>query len=228
MKWWEDPTPARKSCGTVEYASVYPEIHGLKRVLHRGNKLLHVGYTSDRMIPCRCGHFPVLEQYVGDMDEAGIRNIPAKSFVAICPKCEMKAVGHGSLERGIRAWNARRYTPDTVMVGRRLTDADMRGCEALSNRVLSDAVIEASGYVKRKHDVMEKLRGKLDDDAREIHYGELQRIRAALMKLAAFFHESPLVFNHDEEAILSGIRRSVYPDMTIEERLKIPLDLLRM
>lgn len=230
MKWWVNDTKpdheVKKSGPKSE--DLYPELDGFSRILHRHGYEPHVGYVSARMIPCRCGAAPVLEQYVGDVDENEVRNVPAKVFVAICPKCETKAIGQGPLETCIRRWNAEQYSPDMLMVRKRLKDPNTRGCEILSNRVLADAAEEAITYVRRKHELMRKLNGRLDDDAREIHYNELQRVRSVLRKLMTFFTDNPLVFMHDEDAILSGIRRSVYPDLTPEERIKIPLDLLRM
>lgn len=228
---WTAPKPVdneKKTGFSLDFESIYPELEGFGRIVHRHGALSHVGYTSSRMETCRCGTVPVLEQYVEDYDDDGVRNAPAKSFVAICPRCELKAAGRGSIEKCIRNWNDHRYSADTMMVRRRLDEPNTRGCEILSNRVLADAVVEAVTFVKRKHELMEKLNGKIDDDTREIHYNELQRVRSALKKLAGFFHDSPLVFTHDEDAILSGIRRSVYPHLTTEERLKIPLNLLRM
>ena len=230
MKWWvDDPKPEQeKKKSGPKAEDIYPELEGFTRVLHRHGYVPHVGYVSPRMMPCRCGATPVLEQYVGDVNENETRNVPAQVFVAICPKCELKAIGQGSIETCIRRWNAGKYSSDMLMVRRKLMDPSTRGCEILSNRVLADAAEEAISYVKRKHELVRKLNGRLDDDAREIHYNELQRIRTVLRKLMEFFQDNPLVFTHDEEAILSGIRRSVYPDLTPEERIKIPLDLLRM
>ena len=221
--------PVEKKTGfNLDFERIYPEREGYERIIHRHGPLSHVGYITDRMETCSCGATPVLEQYVEDVDENGVRNAPAKVFVAICPKCELKAAGRGTLETCIRNWNAHRYSNNTIMVRGKLENPDMRGCEILSNRVLADAVMEAVALVKRKHELMVKLNGKIDDTTREIHYGELQRVRSSLRKLASFFHDNPIVFTHDEEAILSGIRRSVYPYLSVEERLKIPLNLLRM
>ena len=230
MKWWVDeskPEHETKKSGP-KAEDIYPELDGFTRILHRHGYVQHVGYVSPRMMPCRCGETPVLEQYVGDVNENGTRNVPAQVFVAICSNCELKAIGQGSIETCIRRWNAWKYSSDMLMVRRKLMDPSTRGCEILSNRVLADAAEEAITYVKRKHELVRKLNGRLDDDAREIHYNELQRVRAVLRKLMEFFRDNPLVFTHDEDAILSGIRRSVYPDLTPEERIKIPLDLLRM
>lgn len=230
MKWWVTEAksePALKKPG-IRAEDIYPEMDGFTRAIHRHGYIPHVGYMTTRMMPCKCGTLPVLEQYVGDLDEHEARNVPATSFVAICPKCELKAKGHGTIEACIKRWNNEQFSSDAMMVRRPLKDPSTRGCEILSNRVLADAAEEAIMYVKRKHDLMEKLRGRIDDDAREIHYNELQRVRSVLRKLMEFFRDNPLVFTHDEDAILSGIRRSVYPDLTPEERIKIPLDLLRM
>ena len=235
MKWLgsSDDTAGEKrphtnKTGLVPFELLYPEREGYTRKLTRREPYIHAGYMSDKMAQCRCGAFPVLEQYVEDVDENEIRNVPAQDFVAICPVCEVRADTHGSMEQCIKYWNARRFTEDAVMVRHKLKNPNMHGCEMLSNKVLADAVNEAVVFVKRKHELMRKLQGPIDDDTREIHYTELTRVRANLRKIADFFHKSPLVFTHEEDAILSGVRRNVYPELTPEERLKIPLDLLRM
>lgn len=223
-------TRGRKT--NYKFEDVYVPIEGYGMYLSRSPGFTHVGYTSPRMKKCRCGTDPVMEQYVDDTytrNGVKFRNFPAKEFVAICPKCEIRAKGTGTLEECIRRWNAGEFTEDTLMVQERLTYADMNGCIEISNRVISDAVEEAVELVKRKNEEMSILKNPLTGDAqREAHYLVLKGLRGRLKELQRFLTTSPIMFDKDGDAILSGIRRILHPNLTHWEREKIPLNLLKM
>ena len=209
---------------------LYPPREDMLRTNHRGSSCFHVGYYDPHgMRPCLCGTRPVIEQYVGDVDENGKRNIPAKQFVAICPRCEVRAWGHGSVEAVRKQWNRRHFVADTVTVRRRPETFSTDQCRVLSDKVVLLAMKDAVELIQKKHELMEEL----DDPhiggfTRSAKYEELKHVRAEIIKLKRFFRDSPMMFERDEDAALSAIRKALYPDMKQEERIKIPLDLVKM
>lgn len=216
-----------------KYEDVYVPVAGFDLNTKMANGLHHVGYTTYRMKACMCGAQPVLEQYVGDVyiDEDGEkhRNFPARTFVAICPKCELRAIGHGSLEECISVWNAGRFTKDSLMCQTPVDDISQDGCIAISNRVIAAAVEDAVDLVKKKNRELSILHNPMTSDVqREVHYTELKNLRTKLNELQTFFMSSPVMFDKDGEAVLSGIRRILHPELTHQEREKIPLKLTKM
>ncbi len=233
---WEDPEVVaerelkRPPTGTVAMEYLYPPREGYT-FIHRDKmgSVLHTGYESEKTRRCVCHTRPVFEQYIDDYDENGIRNVPAKEFVAICPKCEIKMRGHGDLEFCRKQWNAGKFSRDSVMVRYRPKDPDPAGIEALSRKAVAGAVEDAVDAVKHRHLLMKQLNRKgASDGEREIAYTHLKTIMANLRKLQKFFETSPLMMDFDDEAILSSVRMQVYPELTPDERVKIPLNLLKM
>lgn len=217
-----------------ELEKYYPEREGYGRALHRRNNPLatdeipiyHVGYTSEKMIPCVCGAQPVLEQWVGDQEDTH-KHAPAQVFVAICPICEMRGAGHGSLKACVQNWNKRRFTRSSLMMRRKPKDMDEDACRRLCRAVIGDAVQEALWYIRRNHEVQAKI-DVANDYQRELYEKEQKEVRSKLNEIQRFIERSPLLFDLDSEAVLSGIRRTLYPDKTPEERVKIPLTLAKM
>ena len=232
MTWWEkteSEEDKKQSNGTlIGFDKLYPEREGYVFVSRRG-EASHVGYLSMKTRRCVCHTHPVFEQYIMDYDENGQRNVPAKEFVAICPKCEIRAKGHGDLDWCMKQWNSGKFQRDMVMVRYKPKDPDPVGIEMLSRKVVAGAVEEAVDAVKRKHDLTRRLNNKFTDDGtREVLYTQLQLVRSALKELNEFITKSPLLWEFDDEAVLSGIRKQVYPDLKPEERIKIPLNLMKM
>lgn len=215
--------------GVPRFDESYPARDDGYVLSRRSNNGLHAGYVTDKAEPCPyCGRNPVFEQYVEDMDENGFRYVPARQFVAICPHCEVRAVGHGPLETCLERWNAHRFTSDMVMLHSKPEQYNTDACMALANKVVADAMQEAIDLIKRRKAHKTNLDKIVDDYRREIEYTEYKRVCKALRRIQSFFRDSPLMFDLDEEAVLSTIRRVIYPDKTPEERTSIPLDLVRM
>lgn len=215
---------------TVPFDLLYPEREGLGRTNSRISTMFHVGYYDLNMKACpKCGGFPVFEQYTEDIGEDGKRNVPAKAFVAICPRCEIRAKGHGSIEAVAKQWNRRRFVADTVMVQRKLEAPNTQQCRVLSSKVISQAMSDAVELIRRKHKLTEELKNPiLGEFSRAARYEELKHVRSEISSLKRFFHSSPIMFDLEEEAALSAIRKALYPDLPLEERINIPLDLVRM
>lgn len=213
---------------------VYDERSGYGLMLSRKDPFCHIGYTSETMKPCRCGAIPVMEQYVDDtfIDAKGEkqRNFPAKDFIAICPVCEIKANGHGTLEECVIRWNAGDFSRDSVLMNTPLTDMDNEGCRQLSNRVVESAVEEALELVKEKNRLLVILRDPQTSDLRrETNYTLLKTVREKMREIEMFLRNSPVMMEYDGDAVLSGIRRTLHPELESDERIeKIPLELFYM
>lgn len=210
----------------------YPEKEGFGRRLYRGTKgdkvSCHVGYTTDRMVQCECGEMPVLEQAVDDVNKDG-RNVPAQKFVAICPRCETRTEYDGEIEKCIAAWNAGKYTKDSMMLKHRMKGGDLEGFAKLAGKVVALAYDDAVALVREKH----RLRKKADNPlvgsgTRSSCKTQIEEINRELGRLQKFFEESPMMMGLDPEGVLSDIRKEVYPKIRPEMRMRKPLILTKM
>lgn len=228
MEDLQEQKTGRRCEKTPEFKAIYPALDGWEWAPIRTGELYHTGYTSARAKRCKCGNMPVFEQSVKDC--VGTRKkTPADVFVAICPHCELRAVGEGTLEEVLTAWNSGVRTVDSVAMQKKLVDADSNATRALSDAVVGDAAHEAVQLILRRRELMEIVNNpKLSDVELEMRYTELKGVRRGLNELQKFFETSPIMFDNDAEAILSGIRKIVYPEMTYAERVKIPLKLVKM
>lgn len=218
---------ARK-CTAPETERIYPEIPGYGRSLGRKREAWRVGYTSPNARQCECGAFPVFEQYTMDYGPEGERNVPATEFVAICPSCERRAKGSGSLEFCLNRWNNQIMSPDSMRVQKRPADFDTEACVALSGRLVRDAMEEAIRLVKRRWEIDRQLANPLLSDVRrELLYTEFKNIRHHLHEMNKVFY-GPITMDRDGDAIISKIRQKLYPALKPEERVTIPLRLERM
>lgn len=212
----------------VSSDKIYPPLDGFDPPARRSYKQYHVGYTSPRARECVCGSFPVIEQYVLDK-ENDRRRVPAQLFVAICPNCERRAVGEGSPEQVLASWNAGRITEDSELMQNKISSIDIDSVLHLSDSVVGNAVRDAVDLVKRKHEVMKILKDPhISDMKSEAFYNELKIVKANLRDLQKFFMEDPIMMDKDGDALLSAIRKLLYPGLTTEKRLEIPLDLVKM
>ena len=217
-----------KHGGTLlSFDELYPPREGYAFRRRIGGSL-HVGYVHPQTRKCVCGSLPVFEQYIYDYDENGQRNAPAKEFVAICPKCEIKMRGHGSLSFCRKQWNAGKFSKDGVMVRFRPKDPEPNALDRLSRKVIAGVIEEAVELINRKHDLMDKISDNRNDWMQEVFTGQLKKVRHSLTELENFILTSPLMLDHDSDAVLSAIRKKVYPGMKPEDRVKIPLKLGRM
>ena len=217
---------------------VYPELDGFERVLQRKDKWVHIGYAAPpgRVRRCNCGELPVFEQYVGDkspsVGKSERRNVPAKVFVAICPVCERRAAGEGTIEEVLANWNNKRMSYDSELVARSPKDMSDEAMAALVGVLVTQCMEEAVELIHERHRIMNILKsGLLNDEAKEIYYNKHREVCNELHHLDHFFKTSPFTEGRDTDAILSDIRKEIYPGKTmkdIEARMKIPLDLERM
>ena len=216
-------TPKKKQPASFE--NVYPPIDGWGWSLSRNN---HSGYISNLAIKCECGASPVFEQYCLDLTGTA-KSVPAKLFVGICPNCGLRAIGQWPLEKALAVWNSGERTADSRTLAQKCKNPDNNACKNLSDAAVTEAVEEAVRMVRRKNELQTLLRDDLlSDQKREVYYIELKSIRSNLRSLQVFFTESPLLYDKDSDAVLSGIRKILYPGLSYEDRIKIPLKLVSM
>ena len=205
----------------------YSEYHMPRDTYH------HVGYTTKNAKPCPiCGHEPVFEQFTDDLSNDSSkprRNTPAQVFVAICPRCEARARGTGTLEQMLQRWNERKFSRDSVIVCRKLTDIDRSGLYDLVNKIWDSRIPYAADLVRRKHELTMALQSAfMNDVLAETYYAELRVVRGLLTSLYNDIMKCPFGEVRDPESVLSDIRKNVYHYLTTEERLEIPLKLVSM
>lgn len=229
-----DPRMGREaksgSCGVVSPEKAYPERDGWGRMLERRGGALHIGYTHVEAKACPCGNYPVFEQYFNDRDPArDEKNVPAEVFVAICPACELRAEGEGTLEEMLAAWNERRFSEDSLMVSREISFAQPEAMAALCGIVCMTQIEEAVNLIRRKHKIRKALKTQFGNEfVRGEQVSEIRRINAQLTLIERFLRNSPLMYERDPDAVISDIRKTIHPGNSreeIEQRLKIPLKL---
>ena len=208
----------------------YPPVPGFDRQPNK-YRMFHVGYVNSKAKPCPCcGTMPVFEQYV--LDKAPLtqkRNIPAKTFVGICPRCEIRAEGEHTLEEALEVWNRGEYSEDSIICNRKMHDLDTECCANLCDTVIGDAMRDAVILIQKKKALMQELKNpELSDLKRISFYNELQDVRGNIREIQLFLRTSPIMFDRDSDAILSGIRKILHPELSYQERTKIPLSLMKM
>lgn len=192
----------------------YPKREGWGLVGWRGSNLHHLGYITEKARRCVCGCPPVFEMTTGTVETEGA----ASDFVAICPRCERRAEGHGSLEYCLRMWNEGKMSDDSMMVNMPILSMSETGAMKLSRKLIALNKEEAIELIRCKHSEF----GTRRDWKYKVRYA------AQLRTIERFFRESPLMMDMDGEAIISDIRKIIYPDLTPEERVKIPLILTEL
>ena len=220
--------------GTSPTEQIYPEREGYGRSLERGRDVMHIGYTSPKARPCKCGCMPTFEQFVLDRKEDGSRNIPAQSFVAICPRCELRAKGEGTLEEVLETWNRGEFSEDNLLVSEKLSTLSLETAKMLGAVVVRRMIEDAIDMILLKHKLQQELR-LLYGAGNEERHGEkahkIQELNGRLGSAENFLRYSPLMFDRDPDAVISDIRKAIYPGDTaedIEKRMKIPLRLAAM
>ena len=220
--------------GTSPTEQIYPEREGYGRSLERGRDVMHIGYTSTKARPCKCGCVPTFEQYVLDRKEDGSRNIPAQSFVAICPRCELRAKGEGTLEEVLETWNRGEYSEDNLLVSEKMTSLSTETAKMLGAVVVMRMIEDAIDMILQKHKIQQELRslyGAWNEERHGEKVHKIQELNGRLVNAENFLRYSPLMFDRDPDAVISDIRKAIYPGDTaedIEKRMKIPLRLVAM
>lgn len=220
-----------KKRGQAAVDQIYPPLDGYGTKTNRRDGETHIGYTHSSMRKCVCGAFPVLEQYAMDLAEGSEhrRNVPARVFVAICPKCERIIRQEGSLEECIAMWNGQELTEASEMdFGHGPRNYSDDACRKISDKVVLGMKQEAISMILLAHDLQRRARNALASQfQRETFRIELNRIHARLRLMNDEFY-GPVLLDKDPEAVLSDIRKAVNPDLTPDERVQIPLRLDRM
>lgn len=205
----------------------FPETEGYGLSLERKGNPQHVGYTHPAAKECPCCHrYPVFEE---DAYNKTDRTEPAKLFVAICPVCEMRIRGSGTLEECLEKWNQGDWSDDMWQVNHRMKDINEDGARLISDKMVKDAVEEAVKLVRAMHGYKAAIRSdRVNDFQKENYQRLLTGVRGELRSIQHFIEESPFLLDRDPEAVLSDIRRRLHPRLTPEERMKIKLKLVVM
>ena len=220
--------------GTSPTEQIYPEREGYGRSLERGRYVMHIGYTSPKARSCKCGCTPTFEQYVLDRNEDGSRKIPAESFVAICPRCELRAKGEGTLEEVLETWNRGEFSEDNLLVSEKLSTLSLETAKMLGAVVVMRMIEDSIDMILQKHKIQQELRSLYGAGNEERHgekFHKIQELNGRLGNAENFLRYSPLMFDRDPDAVISDIRKAIYPGDTaedIEKRMKIPLRLVAM
>ena len=172
------------------------------------NNYMHQGYTSAKLRPCPvCGRQAVFE-------ECQMRKTmpfeKAKYFIGFCPTCELRTES-GTLKKAVIAWQEKRYTPDSWLHCHR-PKLDTAGCALLCEAATASAYEDARFYAA------EMLKAKADSE----YFTSLKK---DLDRLEVFFRTSPLAFALDPDAVISKIRKELFPELEPKDRLRIPLRL---
>ena len=212
-------------------SEVYPPVVGfdLYYRYNRKSKITRLyGYTNQKAKRCQCGGTPVFEQAEYDHDPHDPYK-PAKVFIGVCKDCNLRTKSEGPLWLVLKEWNDGVYDRDMLMVQKPLTNSDTEACIRLSSVLVSAAMTDAVRLILEKRELKDKLTAPdATDYTREQLYPRYAECRGQLKALDNFFRTSPLLMEMDGETCISKVREAVYPDLTPDERVKIPLKLVNM
>lgn len=204
---------SRNVNSTINYASKYPP-RGAWRVMQTtpSNDIMHGGYTSEKLRKCPvCHRFPVFEEDAARRSPHGEK---AKWFIGFCPSCELRTRDSGTLKEVVMQWQERKYSPDSWLHCHR-PKLDRWGCALLCEAMSRDAYEEAMFYI----DLMQKT----TEDAEKFTSAKL-----ALDDIESFFRTSPFASELDPDAVISKMRKELFPNATPEERIQIPLRMSKL
>lgn len=174
---------------------------------------MHGGYTSEKLRRCPvCGRQAVFEEDVRRKTDPCER---AKYFFGFCPTCELHTKESGTLKEAVMQWQERKYSYDSWLHCHR-PKLDTWGCALLCESLAKSAYNDARFYV----DYMMQNSAKQDE--------ALNSARNALNEIETFFVKSPFAFALDPDAVVSKMRQEFFPELTPDERLKIPLKLSQL
>lgn len=198
---------------TINYASKYPP-RGAWRVMQTSpsNDIMHGGYTSEKLRKCPvCHRFPVFEEDAARRSSHGEK---AKWFIGFCPSCELRTRDSGTLKEVVMQWQERKYSPDSWLHCHR-PKLDTWGCALLCEAVAREAYDDAMFYI----DLMQHTATDAE---------KFTSAKVMLNDIENFFRTSPLTFALDLDAVISKMRKELYPDMTPEQRMQIPLSMSKL
>lgn len=194
------------------------------------NDLMHGGYTTNLLKPCPvCGRQAVFEEDSYNKTPKGER---ARVFIGFCPTCELRTRTPGTLREAVTQWQTGQYSPDSWLHCHR-PKLDSWGVAELCNVVCGTAYedlrmyveIMMGGDVRIPRVALSSHRRPKEDPAWEETYSHSE---LEVRRIDQFFRTSPCAFALDHDAVMSKLRKEMFPDLTPEERLKIPLDPTEM
>lgn len=176
------------------------------------NDIMHGGYTSEKLRKCPvCHRFPVFEEDAARRSPHGEK---AKWFIGYCPSCELRTRDSGTLKEVVMQWQDRKYSPDSWLHCHR-PKLDRWGCALLCEAVAREAYDDAMFYI----DLMQHTATDAE---------KFTSAKVMLNDIENFFRTSPLTFALDLDAVISKMRKELYPDMTPEQRMQIPLSMSKL
>lgn len=172
----------------------------------------HCGYSSTKLKPCPvCGRYPVFEE---DQYRCTESDKPAKYFYGFCPTCDLRTEKSGTLKEAVYQWQRYSFSENTLMVCQRPTFSK-DGINALYNKVVEACV----------NDAILKLEWQFKLTP---YTEEWRRLSKELNEIEDFLRGSCFTVDLDPDGIISDIRKILYPDMSHDERTKIPLHLSKL
>ena len=191
---------------------------------------MHGGYTTDVLKRCPvCGRRAVFEE---DSYAKAPKSERARIFIGFCPTCELRTRTPGTLREAVTQWQTVQYSPDSWLHCHR-PKLDSFGVAELCNVVCGTAYEDLRMYV----DIMLGNDIRIPRVARTSHKQRATELteeetyshsELEVRRIDEFFRTSPLAFALDRDAVMSKLRKELFPDLTPKERLKIPLDPTEM
>ena len=209
----------------------YPPRRGWDVVGGRpSDDFMHGGYTTNLLKPCPvCGRQAVFEEDSYNKAPKGER---ARVFIGFCPTCELRTRTPGTLREAVTQWQRGEYSPDSWLHCHR-PQFDSWGVSELCNVVCGTAYEDLRMYVEimmggdiripRVARTSHKQRVTEPTEEETYSHSELE-----VRRIDQFFRTSPLAFALDRDAVMSKLRKELFPDLTPKERLKISLDPTEM
>jgi len=191
---------------------------------------MHGGYTTNLLKPCPvCGRQAVFEEDSYNKAPKGER---ARVFIGFCPTCELRTRAPGTLREAVTQWQRGEYSPDSWLHCHR-PQFDSWGVSELCNVVCGTAYedlrmyveIMMGGDIRIPRVALSSHRRPKEDQTMEETYSHSE---LEVRRIDEFFRKSPLAFALDHDAVMSKLRKELFPNLTPKERLKIPLDPTEM
>jgi hypothetical protein len=191
---------------------------------------MHGGYTTNLLKPCPvCGRQAVFEEDSYNKTPKAER---ARVFIGFCPTCELRTRTPGTLREAVTQWQTGQYSSDSWLHCHR-PKLDSFGVAELCNVVCGTAYEDLRMYVELMMEediriprvIIPSHRRPQTEPTEEETYSHSE---LEVKRIDEFFRTSPLAFALDRDAVMSKLRKELFPDLTPEERTKIPLDPTEM